>query len=275
MWPLEILGYASIYKANGEIGHLVEQKGFSANRPLPVQIRFMKKIFALFLVMGSLARAETVVVGQLIDDPGFDFNSFGNQYNAYVGGVTRGANLAGTSSVIWNTIVMSHVNGANGISWTGNQTSAVSPTAALGSYNYTGYSGLAGTSAAADDLTNTGIHALPTITISSTVGARYVIDLLFSNAWAARTFDVSVGGLLYLDDLVLDLSANRRPLVYRFEYVATGSSIPISFSPGSAAGVANVDPYVNAVTVTQVPEPSSGVLMLVGMAALLRRRNRK
>ena len=64
MWPLEILGYASIYKANGEIGHLVEQKGFSANRPLPVQIRFMKKIFALFLVMGSLARAETVVVGK-------------------------------------------------------------------------------------------------------------------------------------------------------------------------------------------------------------------
>ena len=164
----------------------------------------MKKIFVLFLLAGSLARAETVVVGQLIDDPGFDFNSFGNQYNAYVGGVTRGANLAGTSSVIWNTIVMSNVNGANGISWTGSNTTTLNASSgnALGTYNYTGYAGLAGTSAAADDLTNTGIHELPTITISSTVGARYVIDLLFSNAWAARTFDVSVGGLLYLDELV-------------------------------------------------------------------------
>ena len=56
----------------------------------------MKKIFALFLVAGSLARAETVVVGQLIDDTGFYFNSFGDRYNAYVGGVTRGANFGGT-----------------------------------------------------------------------------------------------------------------------------------------------------------------------------------
>jgi hypothetical protein len=38
----------------------------------------MGKVFALFLVVGSLARAETVVVGQLIDDPDFLFSSFGD-----------------------------------------------------------------------------------------------------------------------------------------------------------------------------------------------------
>jgi len=234
----------------------------------------MGKIFALFLVVGSLARAETVVVGQLIDDTGFYFNSFGDRYNAYVGGVTRGANFGGTSSVTWNTTLMSNVNGASGISWTGANASAVTPTVAIGSFSYTGYAGLAGTSVAADDLTNTGIHSSPTITISSTAGSRYVIDLLFANSWNTRTLDVNVGGLLYLDDLVLDLSANRRPLVYRFEYVATGSNIPITFTAGAAPGVSDTNPYVNAVMVTQVPEPSTGALIVAGMAvwAVIRRR---
>lgn len=237
----------------------------------------MGKIFALFLVVGSLARAETVVVGQLIDDPGFDFNSFGNQYNAYVGGVTRGANFFGTSSVTWNTIVMSNVNGANGISWTGSNTTTLNASSgnAPGTYNYTGYAGLAGTSAAADDLTNTGLSGAPTITISSVAGSRYVIDLLFANAWNTRTLDVNVGGLLYLDDLVLDVSANRRPLVYRFEYVATGSTIPISLTGGAASGVSDTNPYVNAVTVTQVPEPSAGALLMAGIAVLVVMRRRK
>lgn len=234
----------------------------------------MRKIFALFLVVGSLARAETVVVGQLIDDTGFYFNSFGDRYNAYVGGVTRGANFGGTSSVTWNTTLMSNVNGANGISWTGANTSAVTPTVAIGAFSYTGYAGLAGTSAAADDLTNTGIHSSPTITISSTAGSRYVIDLLFANSWNTRTLDVNVGGLLYLDDLVLDLSANRRPLVYRFEYVATGSSIPITLTAGSSTTIDN-NPYVNAISVTQVPEPSAGALLVVGMAAWVTIRRRR
>ena len=235
----------------------------------------MKNVFALLLVLGSLARAETVVVGQLIDDSGYYFNSFGDRYNVYVGGITRGANLGGTSSVTWNTTVMSNVNGANGISWTGANASAVSPTLQAGAFSYSGYAGLAGTSAAADDLTNTGIHSTPTITISSTAGQRYVIDLLFANSFGPRTFDVKVGGLLYLDDLALDLSANRRPLVYRFEYVATGSTIPITFTAGAAPGVSDTNPYVNAVSVTQVPEPSSGALLVAGMALLAAMRRRK
>ena len=235
----------------------------------------MKMFFIFFFLAGSLVRAETVVVGQLIDDTGWYFNSFGDRYNVYVGGITRGANLGGTSSVTWNTTVMSNVNGANGISWTGANASAVSPTVVSGAFNYTGYSGLAGTDTAANDLTNTGIHLSPTITISSTVGARYVIDLLFANSFGPRTFDVNVGGLLYLDDLALDLSANRRPLVYRFEYVATGSTIPITFTAGAAPGVSDTNPYVNAVSVTQVPEPSSGALLLVGLAVALQGRRRK
>ncbi|NBS15065.1 MAG: hypothetical protein EBT57_09765, partial [Verrucomicrobia bacterium] len=75
----------------------------------------MKKIFALFLVAGSLARAETVVVGQLIDDSGFLFSSFGDQYTR---GTTRGANFGG-SAVTWYGVAMSSTSGANGISWAG------------------------------------------------------------------------------------------------------------------------------------------------------------
>ena len=46
----------------------------------------MKKFFIFFFLAGSLVRAETVVVGQLIDDTGWYFNSFGDSYNVYVGG---------------------------------------------------------------------------------------------------------------------------------------------------------------------------------------------
>lgn len=146
----------------------------------------MKAIFALLLVAGSLTRAETLHYGsQIIDDPGYSFDSFGNQYNTYVGSTTRGANLGGTSTVSWYGISMSHVSGDNGISWTGNTASAA---------NYAYGNSVAGTGAAADSLTNSGIHSSPTITISSMAGSRYVIDLLFANAFSPRNFDVSVEG---------------------------------------------------------------------------------
>ena len=279
MWPLEILGYASIYITNGEIGYLVEQKEFSGNRPLPVQIRFMKKIFALLVLAGSLARAENVVVGQLIDDPDFLFSSFGDQYTR---GTTRGANFGG-SDVTWYGVAMSSTSGANGISWAG--------LVATGSqYSYSSiYSGTSpGTGATADNLTNTGIYGGSTsIQISATAGATYLVDLLFANQFSGsgsgyvpyRIFDVRVGGLLYADELMLPGTndPSRRPLVYRFEVTPSSGSIDITFAGGVAIPGVNTDttPYVNAVMVTQVPEPSSGVLLLVGMAALLRRRNRK
>ena len=239
----------------------------------------MKIMLSLLFLAGSLARAENVVVGQLIDDPGFLFSSFGDQYTR---GLTRGANFGG-SDVTWYGVAMSSTSGANGISWAG----SVATGAHYGySSIYTGSS--PGTGATADNLTNTGIYGGSTsIQISATAGASYVVDLLFANQFSGsgasyhpyRVFDVSVGGLLYADDLTLygTNEPTRRPLVYRFEVTPSSGSINITFAGGAAISGANTDPtpYVNAIMVTQVPEPSSGALLVAGLAALGLMRRRK
>ena len=233
--------------------------------------------FALFAA-GS-ARAENILVGTLIDDAGFLFNSFGSQYTL---GTTRGANFGGSRSVTWQGVSMSNVSGANGISWSGGTASNIL-------YDYSGYSGLPGTSADANDLTNSGIHGnSTTITISTIAGQKYVVDLLFANQFSGtgagyhpyRTLDVSVGGLLYADDLTLHgtQSPDRRPLVYRFEVTPSTSSINITLNTGAVVAGSNTDtnPYVNAIMVT-VPEPSAFSLIVVGFAGgvVLRRGRRK
>jgi hypothetical protein len=239
----------------------------------------MKITLSLLFLAGSLARAENVVVGQLIDDPGFLFSSFGDQYTR---GLTRGANFGG-SDVTWYGVAMSSTSGANGISWAG----SVATGAQYGySSIYTGSS--PGTGATADNLTNTGIYGGSTsIQISAASGATYVVDLLFANQFSGsgasyhpyRVFDVSVGGLLYADDLTLygTNEPTRRPLVYRFEVTPSSGSINITFAGGAAISGANTDPtpYVNAIMVTQVPEPSSGALLVAGLAALGLMRRRK
>jgi len=239
----------------------------------------MKIMLSLLFLAGSLARAENVVVGQLIDDPGFLFSSFGDQYTR---GLTRGANFGG-SDVTWYGVAMSSTSGANGISWAG----SVATGAHYGySSIYTGSS--PGTGATADNLTNTGIYGGSTsIQISAASGATYVVDLLFANQFSGsgasyhpyRVFDVSVGGLLYADDLTLygTNEPTRRPLIYRFEVIPSSGSINITFAGGAAISGANTDPtpYVNAIMVTQVPEPSSGALLVAGLAALGLMRRRK
>jgi PEP-CTERM motif len=91
--------------------------------------------------------------------------------------------------------------------------------------------------------------------------------------------DVSVGGLLYADDLTLNgtQSADRRPLVYRFEVTPSSASINITLTNGGNVPgfTTDTNPYVNAVMVTQVPEPSALSLLAVGFGVILRRRRRK
>jgi len=173
-------------------------------------------------------------------------------------------------------VAMSSTSGANGISWAG----SVATGAQYGySSIYTGSS--PGTGATADNLTNTGIYGGSTsIQISATAGATYVVDLLFANQFSGsgagyypyRVFDVSVGGLLYVDDLTLygTQEPTRRPLVYRFEVTPSSGSINITFAGGALISGANTDPtpYVNAIMVTQVPEPSTGALLVAGMTLL-------
>jgi len=238
-------------------------------------------VLALSLSIAGSVRAENIAVGTLIDDAGFFFNSFGSQYTL---GTTRGANVGGSRSVTWQGVSMSNVSGANGISWSGS-------TASLVKYDYSSsiYAGMPGTRADADDLTNSGIHGNGTsITISAIAGQKYFIDLLFANNFSGsgagyypyRTMDVSVGGLLYADDLRLNgtESPDRRPLVYRFEVTPTSSAINIVLNTGAAVSGSQTDtnPYVNAVMVT-VPEPSAFSLLAVGLGGVmaLRRVRRK
>jgi hypothetical protein len=90
--------------------------------------------------------------------------------------------------------------------------------------------------------------------------------------------DVKVGGLLYADDLTLygTLTPDRRPLVYRFEVTPSSNSIQITFASGAVVSGSPTDqtPYVNAMMVTQVPEPSALSLLATGLSglAMLRRR---
>ena len=241
----------------------------------------MKIALSLLFLAGSLARAENVVVGQLIDDPGFLFSSFGDQYTR---GTTRGANFGG-SDVTWYGVAMSSTSGANGISWAGSVATGAQ-------YAYSAiYSGSSpGTGATADNLTNTGIYGGSTsIQISATAGVTYLVDLLFANQFSGstaggnyypyRTMDVEVGGLLYVDDLTLHgtESPDRRPLVYRFEVTPSSTSIGITLKNGGNVPGFTTDPtpYVNAVMVTQVPEPSSGTLLVLGVGGIMVMRGRR
>ena len=245
-------------------------------------MRFGRHICAMIAVSlfgGASIRAENIVIGTLIDDSGYLFSSFGNQYTL---GTTRGANFGG-STVSWYGVNMSSASGANGISWTGSVATGAQ-------YGFSGIynSSSPGTAAAADSLTNTGIFGGSTsISISATAGQKYLIDLLFANQFSGtgagyipyRTMDVSVGGLLYADDLTLNgtQSPDRRPLVYRFEVTPSSNSIQITFASGAVVSGSPTDqtPYVNAMTVTQVPEPSALSLLAVGIGglALVRRRS--
>ena len=244
-------------------------------------MRFGRHIYAMIAVSlfgGASIRAENIVIGTLIDDSGYLFSSFGNQYTL---GTTRGANFGG-STVSWYGVNMSSTSGANGISWTGSVATGAK-------YGFSGIynSSSPGTAAAADSLTNTGISGGSTsISISATAGQKYLIDLLFANQFSEtgagyipyRTMDVSVGGLLYADDLTLNgtQSPDRRPLVYRFEVTPSSNSIQITFASGAVVSGSPTDqtPYVNAMTVTQVPEPSALSLLATGLSglAMLRRR---
>lgn len=237
-------------------------------------------VFALSLSIAGSVLAENIAVGTLIDDAGFFFNSFGSQYTL---GTTRGANFGGSRSVTWQGVSMSNVSGANGISWSGS-------TASLVKYDYSSsiYAGMPGTSADANDLTNSGIHGNGTsITISAIAGQKYFVDLLFANNFSGggaqpyypyRTMDVSVGGLLYADDLRLNgtESPDRRPLVYRFEVTPTTSSINIVLNTGAAVSgsLTDTNPYVNAIMVT-VPEPSAFSLLALGFGGVMAMRRRR
>jgi hypothetical protein len=221
--------------------------------------------------------ATTILFGTVTEANNFLFNTFGDNANV----TTRGANFGGVSAATWYNINMStDATGAgNGISWSGNAANAVG---AIGEYGYTGiYSGTPGTAASANSLTNTGIAGSPVINISAIPGYTYSIDLLFANAFNlltnGRTLDVKVGGVLYLDDLRLEMGGSR-PEVYRFSYTATSNQIQITLDPGTVFGAyTDTNPYVNAIMVTQtaVPEPSSFAILATGLLGFTLRRKRR
>ena len=214
--------------------------------------------------------ATSIHVGQIYDDPSFLFNTFGNNANES----TRGVNFGGGNFTVWNGVTLTTLlANSNGISYTGTLADAVgSP----GEYSYLGYTGMPGTGEDANQIANTGIHGSPTIQVTVTPGVTYSVDLLFANAFNSRVFDVFVEGQLYLDDLTLSMDAESydRPLVYRFEFLATDTQMDISFDPGAEQpGYTDTNPYVNAIMVTQtVPEPSSALMGGLALLTVFRRK---
>jgi hypothetical protein len=242
---------------------------------------FLPVILGAMVSIATSLGATTVFFGNLTESTDYRFDIFGDNHNA----TTRGANLGGSISATWYGINMSiDATGAgNGISWSGSAADAVAQ-GSVGQFGYEPiYSGYPGTAASANSLTNTGIFGSPVINISAIPGYTYSIDLLFANAFNettnGRTFDVFVAGVLYLDNLRLEMGATR-PEVYRFSYTAAGSQIQITFGTGTVFGAyTDTNPYVNGVMVTQtaVPEPSTyasifGALVLAGTIVARRRR---
>ncbi len=136
--------------------------------------------------------------------------------------------------------------------------------------------------AARDTLTNgSGFYNPGTISLNipasiATTGQLYHVEVLSFAAFAAdRRFNVSANGTPFATNWTIIANApNNYNDVLEFDLAANSSGITVNFSLGSDPGVDTL-PFVHAIAITPIPEPSS-TLLLVGSSALaLRRRSRK
>lgn len=117
--------------------------------------------------------------------------------------------------------------------------------------------------------------------IAAIPGDTYQVEILGSAQNGNRTGDITVDGTLFADDLWSPAAAGGVTLVYRFEVVADADGIDILIGQGNgvapSGAAASTTPIYSAISVTNtIPEPSSLILVSLGMTGLcvLRRRSR-
>ena len=136
--------------------------------------------------------------------------------------------------------------------------------------------------AARDTLTNgSGFYNPGTLSLNipasiATTGQLYHVEVLsFAGFAIDRRFNVSANGTPFATNWTIIASApNNYNDVLEFDLAANASGITVNFSPGTDPGIDPL-PFIHAIAITPIPEPSS-TLLLVGSSALaLRRRSRK
>jgi hypothetical protein len=224
----------------------------------------LKVLFLFIAVFPLSANAESILFGQkLVFNGATSTDMFGNLDLA--GSDLRAASFGDGIDRTVGGINFSGTSGTNGISWTGATASLASQTPNSGDAGLNG-------------VLNAGIHLLPTINITATPGQTYDLQLLaFGEHAINRTFDISVDGVLFADDFLVQAvvgcpSLCSDHIIYKFNTIADGDGfINIALTDGSTA---DTNPYVHGIVVssvpgpTAVPEPSTAILFGMGLIGL-------
>jgi hypothetical protein len=119
-------------------------------------------------------------------------------------------------------------------------------------------------------------HMLVSVVPNQTYSIEILATQPFAPGGPPRNFSVLVGGVTYASEIEVPASLSYSA-VYRFEASSATSILDITFAKGTLGGVFDPYPYINALAITPVPEPSAGVMLLgviLGFVAPVIRRRR-
>ena len=110
----------------------------------------------------------------------------------------------------------------------------------------------------------------------ATPGELHHVELLAVAGFTpVRVFSVSANGTPFVTEWnVREGAADHWTALLEFDVAAGAEGISIAVSPGTEPGV-DINPFIHALSVTPVPEPSAALLGGLGLLALAVRRRRR
>jgi len=241
-----------------------------------MKVRFLTHLaIALFAVVTlRSAQAEIISVGQV-----FRTGSLSNAFPEFLSNTnatTRAWNLGGG---VGNDVTY------NGVTLLGTGAFSATPVGDLTiiNGNLAGSAGPLWTGAQSTEqreITDSQLVRSPgfnvNLDIAAVEGQLYTVEILVasSTGLGARYNDAVVDGVTFAEDF---FNLAEESVVYRFNVTADADGIDLSLGSGNLPNTDDQSAYINAISVTVVPEPSSFVLLaLAGSIGLVRRsRSRK